>query len=157
LPVRPIQRGVTIALVAVAASATAAQAAVGGTYATQLTASVGELTSSLNDLGAVTGMSIQYPVKPSTARRAATRLAGADAKLRHVAKTLAAMHPPAAVRADHARLVKGVDALEHQVRPVLARLRAGYLVAAARLPNLPAVSTVGAALTALRKHGYHVG
>jgi hypothetical protein len=152
-----IHRALALALVALAAQAPAASAAAGNSYATQLTASAREVTASLAGLGAVTGMSIQYPVKPDTARRASTKLAGVEAKLRQVAKTLAAMHPPAAVRADHTRLTKGVTALADQVAPVLARLRNGYLVAAAKLPNLPAAATVGDALAALRKHGYRVG
>ena len=156
---RLIGRGalVALALVALAVPAAAARAAAQDTYAQQLTAAGRQLSASLEGLGAVTGMSIEYPVKPDAARRAAVRLAAVQTKLRTLAKTLAAIKPPAAVAAPHARLAKSVALLAAQVTPVLRQLRNGYLVAAAKLPSLPAAAAVGAAVTSLRKHGYRVG
>ena len=68
-----------------------------------------------------------------------------------------AMHPPSAVRMQHARLTAAVAQLAKQLAPILKRVRQGYLVAAAQIPNLSAGARVGEALTALKKHGYRVG
>ena len=145
---------VALATLVLAVQATAAAQP---TYAQQLAATGHELTTSLGELGAVAGMSIRYPIKPSDARRAATRLAAVRSDLQAIAKRLDAMHPPARARTPHARLAQAVSALAVQVSPVLAKLRDGYLVAAGELPNLPAATRVGLALTALKKQGYRVG
>jgi hypothetical protein len=144
-------------VLAFALAAPASRAHASDAYSSQIVVSAHQLTASLEGLGAVAGMSIEYPIKPATGRRAAAKLALVEATLRQTGKTLAAMHPPARVRAQHVRLATAVVALGNAVAPILARVRAGYLVAAAQLPNLRAAARVGEALTALQKAGYHVG
>jgi hypothetical protein len=133
-----------------------ATAAGANAYAKQMKAVGHELSPSLLSLSTATGISLHYPVQPNAAKRVVAILVATHAKLRDVATKLRAIAAPRAVAAEHTKLVTGIEQLAKELEPVIARERAGYLVAAAHLLELPAVEKVSLALAALAKHGYRV-
>jgi hypothetical protein len=115
------------------------------------------LTAALASLQTVTGISLTYPPPPTAARRAGTILAKTESNLQLASKQLAAIKAPAGAAAQHARLVQGTAEFAAELKPLVAKLKAGYLVVASGLLSLKGAVTISGALSTLNRHGYKIG
>jgi hypothetical protein len=114
-------------------------------YVRQVDAVVGGLDSVTNDL-----------YTPSDASSAASELVTVQAALRKAATGLAAITPPATVRADHERLVQAVAALASGVTPLIAALKSGNIEGADAAFSLKAAGEARRAIRAIRAAGYEI-
>jgi hypothetical protein len=115
------------------------------------------LTAALTSLQTVTGMSLTYPPPPTAARRAGTILAKTESNLQLASKQLATITAPAGAAAQHAQLMKGATEFAVELKPIITKLKAGYLVAASGLLSLRGAVLVSDALTTLNRNGYRIG
>jgi hypothetical protein len=129
----------------------------GGGYATGVKQAGGQISSSLQALVKALGISLHYPVSPTAGRQCAAVLTSAEGRLAAAQMQLSALQPPASAKAANAQLLAGTVALERQLRPLIAQLGNGYLVAAAKLLRLPSVRTIQTAAKRLRAAGYPTG
>jgi hypothetical protein len=93
---------------------------------------------------------------PTDTSSAAAELATVQAELRKVARQLAAITPPAAVKADHERLVAAVDELARGAGSTIARLKGGTGVGTGRGSLLKGAADARAAIAAIRAAGYEI-
>jgi hypothetical protein len=114
-------------------------------YVRQVDAVAGGLDSVTNDL-----------YTPSDASSAASELVTVQAALRKAARGLAAITPPAGVRADHERLVQAVAALARGVTPLIAELKSGNIQGADAAFSLKAAGQARRAIRAIRAAGYEI-
>jgi hypothetical protein len=91
---------------------------------------------------------------------AAKTVAKLQSHLRSTAESLAALTPPAPIKAQHAQLVKAVRDLADELDTVIARLKGGKLDAAAvfaTIVGLKSVAEIQSASTAIANRGYSIG
>jgi hypothetical protein len=115
------------------------------------------LAAALASLQAVTSISLAYPPPPTAARRAAAILARTESSLKLASKQLATIEAPAGAAAQQARLAAGTTEFATELRPIIAKLNAGYLVVASGLLSLKGAVMVSDALSALNRLGYRIG
>jgi hypothetical protein len=104
------------------------------------------LSSALNHFGSAT-----------TAATAATALARVQTQLRTAADKLAALNAPAAISAQHAKLVQAVRDFAAELGPVITKLRKGDLTALQTVPTLKGLTEIQSASTAIASKGYAIG
>jgi hypothetical protein len=139
--------------VAVVLTASAALLAGCGSSRAQPTpAYVREVDAVASGLGSVTNMLYT----PADATSAAAELATVQAAFRKAARQLAAITPPRAVAAYHRRLVESLDELANGVAPLIAKLKAGDLVAVDPASLLKGSSDARAAIAAITNAGYEI-
>jgi hypothetical protein len=149
-----------VALFAAAAAAVfLAGSASGATrYQTQMRTSVRpQLTAALAGVAKARKLATHYPAKPTAAREARAALLVAEPKLALSAKRLAAIAPPSGIASAHAEVLRGVRELEVELRPIIARMKIGYLVAGKGIASLKGLVVIHAGLTTIAKHGFNVG
>jgi hypothetical protein len=149
-----------LALVVVTAAACGSSA--GGappstSYPAGVHAAGARISTSLQSLVQVVGISLRFPVAPTAGRQSAAILTKTEARLAAAQKQLAALHPPAKAKAGQAQLVVGTVALQKELRPLIVKLAGGYLVTAQKLLSLPSVATIQAAAAKLKAAGYPTG
>jgi hypothetical protein len=126
-------------------------------YAAGVHRAGGQISTSLGSLVRVVRISLHYPTAPGEALQCASILNRTVARLEAAQTELRSLHPPRAARPGHARLVAGTAALARELRPLIAKLRNGYLVATAKVLSLPAVATIESAAKKLKAAGYPTG
>ena len=135
--------GAAVTLLAGCGGASKAPPAQG--YVQQVDAVASGLDSVTNDL-----------YTPTDAASAASELATLQTALRKAARKLAAITPPPAVKADHERLVKAIDALATGVTPVIAKLKKGNLGAVGASFALGRAKDARRAIAAIEAAGYEI-
>jgi hypothetical protein len=115
------------------------------------------VAASLRSLTTATGMSLQYPPKSTAARDIGALLTKSDASLGAAVTRIKQITPPATAATAHAKLISAAVQLTAQLKPVIAKLRLGYLVAASKLLTLTGAKNLSLALTNLNKLGYRIG
>jgi hypothetical protein len=114
-------------------------------YVKQVNAVANGLNSVTNDL-----------YTPSDLSSAAAELTTVEAALRKAASQLAAIKPPPAIRAEHERLVEGMNELASGVTPLIAKLKSGNLEDASAAFSLKAARDVRTAIAAINHAGYKI-
>jgi hypothetical protein len=135
--------GAAVALLAGCGGTSKAPRAQG--YVQQVVAVASGLDSVTNDL-----------YTPTDASSAASELATLQTALRKAASQLAAITPPPAVKAEHERLVRAVNALATGVTPVIAKLKAGNLSAVGAAFALRSAGDARRAIAAIDAAGYAI-
>jgi hypothetical protein len=129
----------------------------GGPYVTQMRVPGQELSTSLRSIPDVTALGLRYPVRPTAAREAATKLTTVRLTLSDATRRLREITPPVAIATFHADLKQGAAELETELGPIIAGLKKGYLTELSKLPSLRGVAEVEVGLRALKAHGYSIG
>jgi hypothetical protein len=148
--------GAAVVAVACAAAGSAGSLA-DSTYERQMKSVGKELSASLLTLPTATGIALRYPVEPTAARDAAAVLTRGQVKLHNVTSRLKTIRPPVAVATEHAKLVQATVELASEIKPVIAKLHQGYLIAASKLLSLPGLKKISDAVAVLDKRGYRIG
>jgi len=149
----PIGRRVYAVRFALVLTASAALlAGCGGSRARPAPAYVKEVDAVASGLGSLTNTLYT----PTDAASAAAELATVQAAFRKAAAQLAAITPPRAVAAYHVRLIEALDELANGVSPLIAKLKAGDLVAIDPASLLKGSSDARAAIAAITKAGYKI-
>jgi hypothetical protein len=148
---------VAVGALALSASTAGARPAPGAGYADGVKVAGKQVSDSLQSLVTAVGISLRFPVVPTAGRQCAAILTKTEGRLASAQRKLASLKPPASARQANAQLLAGTIALERQLRPLIVRLRNGYLVDAAKLLKLPAVRTIERASARLKSAGYPTG
>src|SRR5271154_2379082 len=146
-----------VALSAAAGSAAPGRPAGNGVYVSRMKVPVREISRAITSMASVTASGFRVPVQPTAARVAAAHLVLVEADLNEAVKGLKRIEPPARAAEDQEDLASAVGTLRIELRPIITRLRLGYLVAVGTLPTLRALKTIAVTLTALQHAGYPVG
>ena len=124
------------------ASAPLAKAA----YVKRMQAIGQSLSTSLNSIGGAT-----------TAPKAANVLETLQSDLRRAADRIELLVPPAAIKAQHAQLVKAVRDFADDLDGVITKLKGGNISALSTVPTLKGLQEVQTASTAIVNKGYKIG
>ena len=151
----PLLASFVLAASVLASSAGAAPRATG--YGSGVHTAGTQVSAALQSLVQVVGISLRFPVAPTAGKQSAAILTRTEARLAAAQKALTALHPPAKAKAGQAQLIAGTAALQHELRPLIGKLAAGYLVTAQKLLSLPSVATIQAAAAKLKAAGYPTG
>ena len=92
----------------------------------------------------------------ATAPEAAANIVRLQRRLRLAARQLAAIEPPAAIAADHERLIDGVRTYAKELDGIIGRLRAGDKQALATIPHLQGIEEMTAASQAITRGGFDI-
>ena len=114
-------------------------------YVREVNAVASSLDSVTNDL-----------YTPSDPSSAAQELRTVQTALEQAQRQLAAIEPPAAIRADHEQLVRAIGELANGVGPLIARLQAGNDPGAGLASSLRGAADARRAIAAIRAAGYEI-
>jgi hypothetical protein len=129
---------------------TAAPASSGGTLSKKA------YDTEMATLGKVLGTSLATLPQAANAKQGATAVKKAQADIRNLGKKLQAIKPPAAVKADHAQLVKAVYELADQLTPILGKLEKGNFKVMGQLANLTSFDDITKAVDKIEAAGYPI-
>jgi hypothetical protein len=108
-------------------------------------------------IGKTFGIDIAPVGASTTVHAAALALAKLQGELPVLDRKLRAITPPAAIKADHARLVKAIGEFGSELGPLIAKLRSGAIKTVSAIPAPKGQRDISNAVAAINKAGYNIG
>jgi len=108
-------------------------------------------------IGKTFGIDIAPVGATTTVHAAALALAKLQGELPVLDRKLRAITPPAAIKADHAGLVKAIGEFGSELGPVITKLKTGDMKALSSVGSLKGLKEIESAVQVIGKAGYKIG